>query len=160
MKQVFEYYGDVEPFLRENDHLAPARRGHLLELFNNQNDAADLKLELAALIDGGVHFVTGTYNLEGDGPLVFTCYEHLSTIVNAISVGSFPNVEALARQRADGDQRLFNELTMQAKACINPGFRFFQQKFSNEFHSVGELSEVPAYAVLFKYSSCVPLLHL
>ena len=25
---------------------------------------------------------------------------------------------------------------MQAKACINPGFRFFQQKFSNEFHSV------------------------
>ena len=80
---------------------------------------ADLKLELAALIDGGAHFVTGTYNLEGDGPLVFTCYEHLSTIVNAISVGSFPNVEALACQR------LFNELTMQAKACINPGFRFF-----------------------------------
>ena len=66
MKQVFEYYGDVEPFLRENDHLAPATRGHLLELFNNQNDATDLKLELAALIDGGVHFVTGTYNLEGD----------------------------------------------------------------------------------------------
>ena len=69
MKQVFEYYGDVEPFLRENDHLAPATRGHLLELFN-QNDAADLKLEPAALIDGGAHFVTGTYNLEGDGPLV------------------------------------------------------------------------------------------
>ena len=71
MKQVFEYYEDVEPFLRENVHLAPATRGHFLELFNNQNDAADLKLELAALIDGGVHFVTGTYNLEGDGPLVF-----------------------------------------------------------------------------------------
>ena len=136
MKQVFEYYGDVKPFLRENDHLAPATCGHLLELFNNQNDAADLRLELAALIDGGVHFVTGTCNLEGDGPLVFMCYEHLSSIVNAISVGSFPNVEALARQRADGDQRLFNELIMQAKACINPGFRFFQQKFSNEFHSV------------------------
>ena len=29
-----------------------------------------------------------------------------------------------------------NELTTQAKACINPGFRFFQQKFNNEFHSV------------------------
>ena len=160
VKQVFEYYGDVEPFLRENDHLATATRGHLLELFNNQNDAADLKLELAALIDGGVHFVTGTYNLEGDGPLVFTCYEHLSTIVNAISVGSFPNVEALARQRADGDQRLFNELTMQAKACINPGFRFFSRSLVTSFIRWSELSEVPAYAVLFKYSSCVPLLHL
>ena len=32
MPQVFEYFGDVEPFLRENDHLAPATRGHLLDL--------------------------------------------------------------------------------------------------------------------------------
>ena len=29
MKQVLEYFGDVEPFLRENenDHLAPATTG-------------------------------------------------------------------------------------------------------------------------------------
>ena len=70
------------------------------------------------------------------GPLVFTCCEHLSAIVNAISVGAFPNVEALARQRADGNQGLFMQPTAKAQACISPGFRFFQQKFSNEFHSI------------------------
>ena len=136
MQQVLEYFGDVEPFLRENDYLAPATSGHLLDLFNSPADAADLQLELAALIDGGVHFVTATYVLEGDGPLVFSCYEHLSAIVNAITIGSFPNVEAIARQRAGGNTRLFNQLITQAKECIIPGFRFYQQKFSNELHSV------------------------
>ena len=35
MKQVLEYFGDVEPFLRENenDHLAPATTGQLLDIF-------------------------------------------------------------------------------------------------------------------------------
>ena len=70
MKQVLEYFGDVEPFLRENenDHLAPATSGQLLDIFNDASDAKDLELELAALIDGGSHFVTATYYLEGDGP--------------------------------------------------------------------------------------------
>ena len=27
----------------------------------------------AALVDAGVHFVSATYYLEGDGPLIFTC---------------------------------------------------------------------------------------
>ena len=53
----------------ENDHLAPATTGQLLDIFNDASDAKDLELELAALTDGGSHFVTATYYLEGDGPL-------------------------------------------------------------------------------------------
>ena len=68
LKQVMEYFADVEPFLRENKHLAPATRRHLVEIFDNPNDAADLELELAALVDGGAHFVSATCYLEGDGP--------------------------------------------------------------------------------------------
>ena len=29
-----------------------------------------------------------------------------------------------------------NQLVAQAKACINPGFRFYQQKFSVQFHNI------------------------
>ena len=82
LKQVLEYFGDVEPFLRENenDHLAPATTGQLLDIFNDASDAKELELELAALIDGGSHSVTATYYLEGDGPLIFSCYERLASV--------------------------------------------------------------------------------
>ena len=54
MKQVLEYFGDVELFLRENenDHLAPATTRQLLDIFNDASDAKELELKLAALIDG------------------------------------------------------------------------------------------------------------
>ena len=29
-----------------------------------------------------------------------------------------------------------NQLVAQAKACINPGFRFYQQKFNVQFHNI------------------------
>ena len=73
MNLVLEYFADVEPFVRENDHLAPATRAHLMEIFNFPADSKDLELALAAFVDGGNHFVSATYYLEGDGPLVFSC---------------------------------------------------------------------------------------
>ena len=95
MKQVLEYFGDVEPFLRqnENDHLAPATTGQLLDIFNDASDAKELELELAALIDGSSHFVTATYYLEGDGPLIFSCYERLASVSNSVAVDAYPNLD-------------------------------------------------------------------
>ena len=52
MNRVLENFADVEPFIRENDYLAPATRAHLLEIFNSPADYKDLKLELAAFVDG------------------------------------------------------------------------------------------------------------
>lgn len=80
VNQVCDYFGDVDPFLREIEDLAPALRAHLLEIFDNPEDVTELKLEIAALIDGGRSFFTTTYNLEGDGPLIFTCYQHLTAL--------------------------------------------------------------------------------
>lgn len=71
------YFGFVEPFLRENEEICPSNRGHLLEILDNPQKFQDLRLELAALIDAGVHFVNATYYLEGDGPLIFTCNKRL-----------------------------------------------------------------------------------
>ena len=36
---ALEYFADVEPFVRENDHLAPATRDHLMEIFNSPADS-------------------------------------------------------------------------------------------------------------------------
>ena len=136
---VLQYFGDVEPFLRENNNLSPACRTHLLELFDDLVSARDFQLaemKLAAMIDAGQYFVTATYYLEADGPLVFSCYERLSALAHAIAIESYPNTEAKARQYADGNLPLYNQLVTQAKACINPGFRFYQQKFSGQFHNI------------------------
>ena len=107
-----------------------------MEIFDDPATAKVLDIELTATIDAGKHFVQATYYLEGDGPLVFTCYEHLFALAHAIDIDSYPNTEAKARQHAGRNMALYNQLVAQAKACINPGFRFYQQKFSVQFHNI------------------------
>ena len=80
LKQVSDYFGNVAPFLQENDNLSPQTRRHLLDIFESPQELQLLKLELAVLVDAGVHFVTATYYIEGDGPLIFTCFERLSAV--------------------------------------------------------------------------------
>ena len=136
VNHVMEFFGEVEPFLRENDNLSPVCRANLLEIFDDPATARDLEIELAAMIDAGKHFIQATYYLEGDGPLVFSCYERLSALAHAIAIESYPNTEAKARQHSRGNIALYNQLVAQAKACINPGFRFYQQKFSVQFLNI------------------------
>ena len=45
-----------------------------------------------------------------------------------------PNTAAVARQIADGYDARYQQLMAQAKACIQPGLHFFQQKFSVQFY--------------------------
>ena len=117
MKQALEYFGDVESFLREkeNDHLAPATTGQLLDIFNDASDAKELELELAALIDGGSHFVTATYYLEGDGPLIFSCYERLASMSHSVVVDAYPNLEGVASRQANENLALCNQLVTRTK---------------------------------------------
>ena len=134
MNLVLEYFADVEPFVRENDHLAPATRTHLMEIFNSPGDSKDLELKLAAFVDGGNHFVSATYYLEGDGPLVFSYYGRLATVSNAVAVAAYPNVEGVARRQAIGNLPVYNQLVAKANAFTNLGLQFFQRKFSQEFY--------------------------
>ena len=68
------HFGDVEPFLKKNENLPPAKRIKLL-LFFTKDKKNKLQVELASVIDNGDEFFTTTYKLEGDGPLILTCYE-------------------------------------------------------------------------------------
>ena len=70
--------------------------------------------------------MNATYYLEGDGPLIFS---------HAVTVEHYPNTAAVAREIADGNDAMYQQLMAHAKACIQPGLYFYQQKFSVQFHS-------------------------
>ena len=80
-KQLLLQFGDIEPFLNRNTDLGPSSRPRLLAILSDQEKLKHLKLELAAIIDWGEVFVKATYNLEGDGPLSFTAYEEVRTVL-------------------------------------------------------------------------------
>ena len=73
-------FGDVLPFLEENPDLAPATRRKLLSILQDSQKNSKLQLELAAVIDAGEPFVKATYKLEGDGTLVFSCFDVLASL--------------------------------------------------------------------------------
>ena len=74
MSQVLVQYGDIKPFVLENWDISPATRAKLLEILNDPQQQILFKMELASMIHVGAYFVRATYELEGDGVLVLTCY--------------------------------------------------------------------------------------
>ena len=124
----------MEPFLRENEEICPANPQHLLEIFDDPQTCQDLRLELAAIVDVWVHFVKATYYLEGDGTLIFSCYEKLSAVVRTAAVDNYPNTVAVAQEIPNGNAAFRSQLIARAKACIQPGLQFYQQKFSGQFY--------------------------
>ena len=97
------FFCDVLPFLQENTQLAPATRAKLLDIFSDLNQKSYLLVELAVVIDIGEHFVKATYSLEGDGPLVFSCFEILSSINAAIDNLYLPITEAVIKSLTESD---------------------------------------------------------
>ena len=65
--QLLLQFGDVKPFLEENEDLGPATQQKLLGILTDPQKYALLKIELAAVVDCGEPFVKATYALEGDG---------------------------------------------------------------------------------------------
>ena len=60
MHQTLQQFGDVEPFLRDTE-FSPATCKKLLHIFNTPQQVALAKLEVAAVIDIGSHFVKAMY---------------------------------------------------------------------------------------------------
>lgn len=135
--QVMQQFGDVRPFLQEQTELSPVTRSKLLHILADPLKNAHLQIELAAVIDAGEPIVKATYNLEGDGPLAFNCYEILSTLAAEIHVQHYPNLHAVAQKLSGGSSSLEQQLVDYGKACIAPGLQYFHSKFS----ITGELGE-------------------
>ena len=127
MQQVLEQFGDVEPFLQDNPDFRTATRAKLLEILLNPQQLLILKVELAAVVDIGVHFVKATYSLEGDGVLVLKCYEEILKIRAVIASDCYPNVQAVVRNTFPGNPTLQNQWTVYAKSCVQAGMDYFHK---------------------------------
>ena len=129
---VMLYFGDIKPFLLENDDIGPATRPKLLSFFSDSNlqKQALLQLQIAATVDWGEPFVKACYFLEGDGPLALECYEAIEKVSAAIRTAHTPNVQAIA-QRLSGalqsDPR-HQQLVAYAKSCAQPGLDYFEMQ--------------------------------
>ena len=109
----------------------------LQAILSNPQRLMSLKLELAATIDVGEHFVKATYFLEGDGPLVFACYEKLSAVSQLCQVPCFLNVRAIATAISEEDPcQNVTALERSAKACVEPAIRWFLRKFNVDLYDV------------------------
>ena len=95
--QIMVQFGDVEPLLCRNEDIAPATKAKLLSFFTDNERKSKLKMELAVVIDYGENFVKATYDLEGDGPLIFRIIDTLCIAIKRLE-GRSPNAEAVANR--------------------------------------------------------------
>ena len=82
----------------------------------------------------GEYFVKATYRLEGDGPLVFSCFEVLTALTAAMQTACYPNLKAVAKALASGSPVIEQQLIDYGKACVKPGLDYFTSKFEHELH--------------------------
>ena len=107
VEQVLEQFGDLDPFLRRDDIGSPATLSKLKAILSDSGTCGKkvyLQIELASAVDYGKHFISASYSLEGDGPLVFSCYEVIEKIQAAIHANYTPNVDAVIRNLSSGVQ--------------------------------------------------------
>ena len=130
MKYLHDAFGDVKSFL-ENEDLPPSCL-KLLEILNDPPKNRKLQMELAITIDADEQFVKATYHLEGDGPLLFTAYEEISTLQAGISNEHYPNTNAVAIKLSSDRNPQRQQLLDYAKVCVRPAYKYFHQKFDND----------------------------
>ena len=54
-----------------------------------------IRLELAAVIEGGSIFRSNSYFLEGNGPFIFVAFDKVISIFSFIENNQWPNVDAV-----------------------------------------------------------------
>ena len=101
-------FGDLERYMEEakDAKVCPQILPQLQVILCDPQQHMLLKLELAATIDVGEHFVKAMYFLEGDGPFIFSCYEKVSAVNQACQAPHYLNVQTTAIAREDPGQNV------------------------------------------------------
>ena len=133
IKQLMLFFGDVELFLRENDDIGPALLPKLLAIFNDPSTKSKLQIEMAATVDWGEPFVKACYVLEGDGPLVLSCYEVVDRVRQSVVTENIPNVRALSEKltRKPRSHPHHEQWVDYARSCVVSGIDYFNWQLSN-----------------------------
>ena len=132
INRVMLSFGDVEPFLREND-VGPALRPKLLALFDDPQNKSKLQIEMAATVDWGEPLVKACYVLEGDGPLALKCFEVIERIKQSLFTENIPNVRALSEKltRQPRSHLCHEQWVDFARDCVQSGIDYFNRQLSN-----------------------------
>ncbi len=125
-------FGDIEPFLTKNTDIGPSLRPKLLDMLHHLPTVIQLKVELAVVIDFGEQFVKSTYNLEGDGALIVTCYEEILKLRAVVHSSYYPNLEAITQSLSQGNVIIQHQWKSHAFSCIKPGVDYFNNKFGSD----------------------------
>lgn len=124
IKQLSNFFGDVFPFLKNSELPATARK--LLEIIEDSPSLRKLKIEIAITVDTMEPFVKATYNLEGDGPLVFYAYHEICVLYSHISLGYYPNTQGVARDLAQENATRETQLLQYSKKCYPPAYKYLK----------------------------------
>ena len=129
----------------------PPTRLKLLELLDDPPTQRKLKIELAVSVDAGEPFVKAMYQLEGDGPFVFSAYEEICKLRATISNEYYPNVSAVAKDLST----VFVTIYSAHEICVKPGYEYFEEKFSEDWLLLFHCLNVHAYLILQRSSTLV-----
>lgn len=126
-------FGDIEPFLLENEDVGPTLRPKLLAFFSHPQTKSKLQVEIAATVDWGEPFVKACYRLEGDGPLAFDCYEVIDQVKASVATENIPNVRALAEKltKQPRSHPLHEQWVTYARSCVNDGIDYFNHQLTS-----------------------------
>ena len=113
--------------------MSPAIRRHLLEIFDDHQNAQDLRQELAAVVDADVHFVSATCYLEKTHRWYFPAMS-VSVLLHVQWLLSITPYNSSCSWNCWWKRYHIQPAYDTAKACIQPGLNFYQQKFSIQFH--------------------------
>ena len=131
LHQVSLYFGDIVPFLEDNQDVSANTTQQLLAIPQDPVQLSTLRLQLAATVDAGKYFVSATYALEGDGPLIFECHSHLQAVATAMDQEDFCSLKAVAREiAATDDNQTAQQLVQQTLAGLQPAILCFLRKFN------------------------------
>ena len=87
---------------------------------------------MAAVIDAGEPFVRATYKLEGDGALVFDCFDVLASLTAGIRTAYFPNLTAVSSRLSAGSPTKCQQFEQYGRCCVQPGLNYFLTKFTED----------------------------
>ena len=93
-----------------------------------------MKVKFAAIVYAGKQFVQATYTLEGDGPLVFQCYEIISALSTSIVMENYFNVQAVVRNITKSTEQQLKWMKY-ARQCIKPALDYYKEHLEADIMS-------------------------
>ena len=84
-------------------------------------------------MDWGEPFVKACYDLEGDGPLTFECYERVDRVLASIATENIPNVRATAEEltRQPPSHPHHEQWMTYARSSVKDGLDYFKHQLAS-----------------------------